>query len=55
LSFAETAHAYGEALARRGETDAARERFEEALDAFRRMNARPYVERTERALAALEQ
>jgi tetratricopeptide (TPR) repeat protein len=54
LGIAETAHAYGEMLAQRGEIDAARERFAEALSVFRRMGAQPYIERTERALAELE-
>jgi class 3 adenylate cyclase/tetratricopeptide (TPR) repeat protein len=53
LELAETAHAYGEMLARSGEPAAARARFEEALSVFRRMSAGPYVERTERALAEL--
>lgn len=53
LDLGETAHAYGKALAHRGETDAARERFEEALDVFKRMGAGPYIQRTQRALEAL--
>lgn len=54
LGLAETGHAYGEALANRGETDAARQQFEEALRIFRHMKALPYSERTERALAELQ-
>lgn len=54
LGVAETAHAYGEMLAQRGEMGAARERFAEALNVFRRMNAQPYIERTERALVDLD-
>jgi hypothetical protein len=53
LGVAETAHAYGEMLAQRGEIGAARERFAEALSVFRRMSAQPYIERTERALVDL--
>jgi tetratricopeptide (TPR) repeat protein len=54
LGIAETAHAYGEMLAQRGEIGAARERFAEALSVFRRMRAQPYIERTERSLAELK-
>jgi tetratricopeptide (TPR) repeat protein len=53
LGVAETAHAYGEMLAQRGEIGAARERFAEALGVFRRMSAQPYIARAERALAEL--
>jgi tetratricopeptide (TPR) repeat protein len=35
------------------EAQQARDRFEEALAIFRRLGARPYIERTERDLAAL--
>jgi tetratricopeptide (TPR) repeat protein len=54
FGIAETAHAYGEMLAQRGEIEAARERFAEALSAFPRAGAQPYIERTERALAVLQ-
>jgi tetratricopeptide (TPR) repeat protein len=54
LGVAETAHAYGEMLAQRGEIGGARERFAEALSVFRRMRAQPYIERTERVLVDLE-
>jgi hypothetical protein len=54
LGIGETAHAYGEMLAQRGEIGAARERFAEALSVFRRMSAQPYIARAERALAELK-
>jgi tetratricopeptide (TPR) repeat protein len=54
LEEAETIEAYGEMLARKGERDAARQRLTEALSIFRRVNAGPYAERTERALADLK-
>ena len=54
LGLAETGHAHGEALANRGETDAARQQLEEALSIFRRMGARAYIQRTGRALAELQ-
>jgi class 3 adenylate cyclase/tetratricopeptide (TPR) repeat protein len=54
LGIGETAHAYGEMLAQRGEIGAARERFAEALSVFRRMSAQPYTAQTERALAELK-
>jgi tetratricopeptide (TPR) repeat protein len=53
LSIGETSHAYGGMLARAGDTEAARERYAEALSVFRRMGALPYIERTERALSGI--
>jgi tetratricopeptide (TPR) repeat protein len=46
-------HAMGQMHAARGEAGQARERWEEALGIFRRLGARPSIERTERALNAL--
>jgi tetratricopeptide (TPR) repeat protein len=44
---------WGGMLARAGEVEQARPRLEEALSIFTRLGARPYIERTERALVQL--
>jgi tetratricopeptide (TPR) repeat protein/transcriptional regulator with XRE-family HTH domain len=54
LMLADTMHAYGQILVQHGEPDMARERFKTAVGMYRHIGAQPYVERTERALAALE-
>jgi tetratricopeptide (TPR) repeat protein len=45
---------YGELYRHQGEPEEARPRFEAALAIFRRLGARPYIERTEHILAGLD-
>jgi hypothetical protein len=47
-------HAYGLLRARQGQPVQARERLEGALAIFRRLGARPDIERAERDMAALQ-
>jgi tetratricopeptide (TPR) repeat protein len=44
---------WGQLEAARGNSKQARQRFEEALTVFRRVDAQPFIERTERALAEI--
>jgi tetratricopeptide (TPR) repeat protein len=48
-------YGYGRMQSRRGAPDLAGERLQEALAIFQRLGAKPYLERTEQALAALDQ
>lgn len=45
---------YGVVHAQQGQLEAARERLEEALAIFRRLGARPYIDRTEQRLAEVK-
>jgi tetratricopeptide (TPR) repeat protein len=51
VSEARLFYFWGRWLTEHGETERARERLEESLAIFRRLGARPYVERIERMLA----
>lgn len=51
--LAHAQYSYGTVLREHGETDEARRRLEDALAIYRRMSAKVYAERTERALAEL--